>query len=150
MKSLVVYTSVSGGTRTIANEIASEIGASLVEVKGDHLHTGVEDVRIRTEPGSVDMEQFDLLFLGTPIWMWNPSPVLMTYLKKLNVKGKRLALFSTSEGDVRGAMEKLKSELEDNEVISIEDFLNPKLKEEEMNRSRTWAKKVVDIALKQR
>lgn len=150
MKSLVIYTSVSGGTRTLANEIASEIGASLVEVKGDHLHTRMEDVRIRTEPESVKMENYDILFLGTPIWMWNPSPILMSYLKKQSVKGKRLALFSTSEGDVKGAMEKLKNELEENEVISVEDFLNPKVKQEEMNRARAWAKKVVNMVSKQR
>ena len=150
MNSLVIYTSVSGGTRTIANEIASEIGASLVEVKGDHLHTGMEDVRIRTEPESVNMENYDIVFLGTPIWMWNPSPILMSYLKKQNLKGKRIALFSTSEGDVKGAMDKIKKELNDISVVSVEDFLSPKMKEEEKSRARAWAKKVVGIASKQR
>jgi flavodoxin len=43
-----------------------------------------------------DVKKFDLVVVGTPIWGFSPTPIVLSYLRSLkNTSGKRFALFAT-------------------------------------------------------
>ena len=46
-----------------------------------------------------DAKKFDLVVLGTPVWTYQPTPVITTYLRGLkNTKEKKFVLFATCVG----------------------------------------------------
>ncbi len=43
-----------------------------------------------------DVKKFDLIVVGTPIWSFCPTPIVLSYLRGLkNTSGKKFALFAT-------------------------------------------------------
>jgi hypothetical protein len=43
-----------------------------------------------------DAEKFDLVIVGTPVWGFGPTPIVLSYLRKMrNTGGKKFALFAT-------------------------------------------------------
>jgi flavodoxin len=110
MTYLVVYYSRTGNNRTIANEIAQEISADIDEIidkknrqgKLNWLLAGrdsragkLTEIEYQKNP-----QDYDTIIIGAPIWAWNPIPPLRTYLKEVDLTGKRVAFFicSKSEG----------------------------------------------------
>jgi flavodoxin len=151
VKALVVYTSVSGNTKLIAEEVASELGARLVKVtssarirtEGMALSWG-DEKSLRSIPldvEDVDPVDFDLIVLGTPIWVWSPSPVIHAFVLQHPFRDKEVALFTTSEGDVGKAMERFASALKENCIVARRDFREP-LKDPVSARAeaRSWAR----------
>lgn len=124
MKALIAYFSAGGTTAAVAEAIAKEIGAELFEIKPETPYTdadlkwtnplarcnrekiGRKDVPI---DGKVeDFEEYDLVFLGFPIWYYGAPNVIQTFCKGYNWTGKKLALFATSGGsDIGKTAEKL-------------------------------------------
>ena len=107
MKTLVVYYSKSGNTRRVAEEIATVVGAETEEiVEVGVKRTGIlgflragrggmmrEKSRIETpkkRPGD-----FDLVFVGSPVWGWNLAPAVRSYLAAVDLGQKPMALFCT-------------------------------------------------------
>lgn len=153
MNALVVYTSVSGGTRTIASEIAGELGAELVGVHGSAEKRspragpswddvkGLKELPLETE--GIDPSGFDLILLGTPILMWAPSPVIRAFLLQYPIRGRSVAAFSTSEGDVGKGLNKLTSLLEGNRLLGTRDFPDPKKDPASSgSKARSWAREI--------
>ena len=79
MKSIVIYYSKTGNTAKIATAIAEGIGAELREVE---------------EP--IDLKEFNLICIGTPVHSFAPAKEIKNFLKKLpSLKGKKVAGFCT-------------------------------------------------------
>lgn len=105
MKTLVVYYSFSGITRRMAEAIARETGADLAEI---HPKTPIETredinrlIQARDpfdiQPLEKDPNDYDLIFLGTPIWAFNPAMPFKSFLKQASIKGKSVAPFCTCQ-----------------------------------------------------
>lgn len=105
MKSLVVYYSNSGNTELIAKGIARCLNADLRKV---------EEVRKRSILGylwgaicarrgkssrikSMDfnLDEYDLIFLGTPVWAARPTPAINAFVSRANFKNKKVVVFVT-------------------------------------------------------
>jgi len=44
----------------------------------------------------LDVKDFDLVVVGSPVWSFSPTPIVLSYLRSLkNTSGKRFALFAT-------------------------------------------------------
>jgi flavodoxin len=113
MKALVVYYSKSGHTRRVAEEIQKALGADteeLVEVGTKRsgffgfLYAGRDGMRgrpSRIEPAKKQPADYDLVFMGSPVWGRNLVPAVRGYLGVVDLKGKPVALFCTmgSTGD---------------------------------------------------
>ena len=118
MKVLVAYFSASGTTAAVAEAIAKETGAELFEIKPEKPYTdadlkwtnplarcnrekiGKKDVPVS---GRVEgFENYDLVFLGFPIWYYGAPNVIQTFCKGYDWTGKKLALFATSGGSGSG------------------------------------------------
>jgi flavodoxin len=108
MRVLVAFYSKTGRTRMVAEEIAKTLEAKKHEVV---LHAispkqvmkayrySKEGKGIALIEPLLDLRPFDLVFVGTPVWNFCPSPIVLSYLRQLgNLRGKRFALFSTCTG----------------------------------------------------
>ena len=112
-KILVAYFSATGNTEGIAQQLAEGLGADLYEIvpetpyTSDDLNYSDNSSRSSVEmddpdarpgiSGSVEnMEQYDMVLIGYPIW-WGEAPRIMsTFIESYDFSGKTLAAFCTS------------------------------------------------------
>lgn len=125
---LVAYFSASGVTKTVAEKLAKEIGADLFEIVPEKPYTTADlnwqDSRSRSSvemkdrnsrPGISskvgDMAQYDVVFVGFPIWWYREPSIIDTFMESCDFSGKRIVPFATSGGSGLGEapanMEKL-------------------------------------------
>ena len=122
-KILVSYFSVSGVTKNKAKEIANILNCKLDEIVPSKLYSEndldwrnknsrstleMKDEKSRPEfiKSSVNPEDFDIIFIGFPIW-WGVEPrIIDTYLEAYNLKGKTIIPFATSGGSPMGYCDK--------------------------------------------
>ena len=114
-KILVAYFSASGTTARVAEEIASAIGADLYEICPEIPYTAADlnwmDKKSRSsvemnDPSSrpaiaapvQDMEQYDTVFIGFPVWWYVEPRIVDTFLESYDFSGKTLIPFATSGG----------------------------------------------------
>lgn len=110
MRTLVVYYSKSGNTRHVAEEIAKALGGEteeLVEigVKRTGLmgflyagRDGMQRRQSKIEPAKRRPAEYDLVFVGSPVWGFNLVPAVRNYLSKVDLTSKPVAFFCTSGG----------------------------------------------------
>lgn len=104
---LVAYFSNTGNTRAVAEQIADYTGGDLAEITrtqpyGD-LSLAQEEILSGARPEisvSVDnVEDYDVIFVGYPIW-WDEAPAMIaTFLESYDFSGKTIAPFCTSASD---------------------------------------------------
>lgn len=110
---LVAYFSCTGGTEAVAQHIAGALDAQLYAIQPEEPYTAEdldygndnsrtsqehEDASARPKiSGAVaDMAQYDVIFLGYPIW-WGEAPrILSTFLESYDFSGKTIVPFCTS------------------------------------------------------
>jgi flavodoxin len=119
MKSLVVYYSRTGTTKTVGKAIAKELKADsdeIIDLKnrlgpinwfiagGDAKRRKLTKIRVKKKP-----ESYDMIIIGTPIWAKNMTPAVRTYLTNHKLNGKKVCFFCTSGGDkVQNAFAEMK------------------------------------------
>lgn len=125
---LVAYFSATGTTKPIAETIANITGADLYEIIPSQLYTN-EDLNykndncranqeqnnssFRTEiEGSIaNMNDYDIVFIGHPIW-WGEEPrIIDTFVESYDLSGKTIIDFCTSGGSDISISEKNLKEL---------------------------------------
>ena len=112
-KALVAYFSATGNTEGVAKHIADATGATLYEIKPETPYTSADlnysdsSTRATREQndaaarhaisGSVEnMADYDVVFLGYPIW-WGQAPkILYTFVESYSFDGKTVIPFCTS------------------------------------------------------
>ena len=109
-KALVVYYSKSGNTRTVADRIAEAASAdleALVEVgisrKGllGYLSAGRGGMfkkKSKIQAPSKLSADYDIVFVGTPIWGWNLAPAVRSYVGQTDFGSTPVALFCSMGG----------------------------------------------------
>jgi flavodoxin len=110
MKALVVYYSRSGNTKAVAELIAGTASADLEELveigvsrKGllgyiSAGRGGMFKMKSKLQAPSKVPADYDLVFVGSPIWGWNLSPAVRSYLGQTNFGSTPVALFCTMGG----------------------------------------------------
>jgi len=135
MKKSVVFYSLEGNTKFIAQNLAKEIGADILELKPEkeipkieplkHFWGGKQVVMKETpklKKYDINLADYDTLIIGTPVWSFNFSPPIRTFLKENKIKNKKIILFCTSEGSKGKTFENLKKELKGNKIIAQIEF----------------------------
>ena len=76
-------------------------------------------IRPEIAESNVRIEEYDVVFLGFPIWWYVAPTIINTFLEKYDFSGKKIILFATSGGSKFGkTIEELKvSVSEDVEII---------------------------------
>ena len=108
---LVLYFSMSGNTETVANIIHDEVGGDITKLEttqvypkdyNDLVDYAQEEQRDNARPElatTIDnIDDYDIIFLGYPIW-WTDMPMpIYTFLDEYNLSGKTIAPFITHGG----------------------------------------------------
>ena len=120
VKVLVAYFSATNTTEGVAKTIADSLGADLYEITPEQPYTSADldyhDDKSRStiemnDPnsrpaisGSVEnMDQYDIVFIGDPIW-WGDAPrILSTFVESYSFSGKTVVPFCTSGGSGVGS-----------------------------------------------
>jgi len=114
-KILVAYFSASGVTAKAAKKVAEAANADLFEIKPEIAYTNADlnwmDKKSRSsvemnDPSSrpaiagtvKNMEQYDTVIIGFPIWWYTAPTIIKTFLEAHDFSGKKIALFATSGG----------------------------------------------------
>ena len=102
---LVAYFSQTGTTQRVARQIAGYTGGNLAEIKraqpyGNLQSEAKAEIDNGTHPGITvdanDLDEYDVIFIGYPIW-WNEAPAMIaTFLAENDFSGKIIAPFCTS------------------------------------------------------
>lgn len=126
-KNLVVYFSATGVTAKLAQSLADVVKADLFEIKPQVPYTQADlDWNNKKSRSSIEMkdlsfrppiaqklsniEDYDVIFLGFPIWWYIAPTIINTFLESHNLKGKKIIPFATSGGSSMGKTnEKLRS-----------------------------------------
>ncbi len=73
--------------------------------------------------------EYDLIILGTPVWAWDISPPMRSFLSKFDFSGKNVALWMCHAGDGIKAMKRFKETLISANIVENITFQHP-LKED--------------------
>lgn len=108
-KILIVYFSHTGNTRTIAGYINQAVESDIIEIKTTDTYTDDYDTllaQIRHEVAQnyappisttvADIDQYDVIFIGYPIWVETAAPPVRTFLTSHDLSGKTVVPFCTS------------------------------------------------------
>lgn len=139
MKTAVVYYSLEGNTKMVAEKIASKFDAKLYELKEiknsvskegffKYFWGGKQVVtkkKPKLEPLDFDVNDYDIIFIGTPVWAYSYAPAIRTFLANYNIKNKKVGLFCSHGGGPGNIMHKMENELIGNEIISKFDIMEP-------------------------
>ena len=114
-KSLVAYFSASGVTAKAAEKIAAAAGADLYEIQPEEPYTPADlnwmDKKSRSTVGMndptcrpaiaeavEDMEQYDTVWVGFPVWWYVEPRIVDTFLESYDFAGTKMIPFATSGG----------------------------------------------------
>ncbi len=114
-KKLAAYFSASGVTKRYAERLAKAAGADLFEIKPSIPYTNADlnwqdsgsrssvemknpDSRPEIAEKLPDMEEYDTIFVGFPIWWYVAPTIINTFLESYDFSGKTVIPFATSGG----------------------------------------------------
>lgn len=118
-QTLIAYFSASGTTAKVAKKLADAAGADLYEIRPAVPYTPADlnwmDKKSRSSiemgdknsrPALADtdarIEQYDVIFLGFPVWWYIAPTIINTFLEQYDFTGKTIVLFATSGGSGLG------------------------------------------------
>ncbi len=118
-KILVAYFSATGTTAGVAEKLASAIGADLFEIKPKQPYTEADldwrnkqsrssiemdnpDARPEIATKVTDMNKYDIVFVGFPIWWYREPSIIDTFMESYDFAGKTVVPFATSGGSGMG------------------------------------------------
>ena len=135
-KTLVAYFSATGRTAKAAELLADALGADIHEIKPKEPYTrsdlnwlnqksrsSVEmnnkSIRPEIAESNAPIAEYDVIFLGFPIWWYVAPTIINTFLESADFSGKKIILFATSGGSKFGkTVEELKVSVSaDTEII---------------------------------
>ena len=114
-KTLVVFFSQTGNTKAVGNTIRELIGADIFELKASEPYPNYyHAIRVRAKAEQEkdihpllqalpkNIERYDTIFIGSPIWNYTIAQPIATFLGKFDFKGKTIIPFCTHGGGGAG------------------------------------------------
>lgn len=118
-KVLVAYFSASGVTAKVAKNLAGETGADLFEIEPEIPYTSADlnwqdrgsrstvemndrSCRPAIRSQLEDMNQYDVVFVGFPVWWYREPSIIDTFMESYDFSGKTVVPFATSGGSSIG------------------------------------------------
>ncbi|MCR4433486.1 MAG: flavodoxin [Caldiserica bacterium] len=118
----IVYYSRTGSTREHAKCLREITGGELIELEeikarktsGQCAIQALLGICSALKNADFDLSPFETIILMTPIYAWNPSPALNTFLKKADLRGKKVYLVTLGEdpNSHKKPIEKIKAKVE--------------------------------------
>lgn len=155
MKSLIVYYSYEGNSEEIAKAIKEVTDADVLciapkkENKTKSLYRfiwGGMQVYMTKKPElmpyEVDLDKYDTVFIGSPVWFGTYAPPINTFLSENNIVNKNIALFICSGGNKRNTFLNFENALAENNIVGELELVYPIKNgiEEAKTKAKEWAK----------
>ena len=150
-KILVSYFSCSGVTKNVGHRIASLIEGDEYEIKPKIPYTAADlnwmDKKSRSSIEMNDksfrpaiaekcnnMADYDVVYVGFPIWWYVAPTIINTFLESYDFSGKTIVLFATSGGSGFGnTVAELKGSVSDTTVIKEGKVFNSGISKDQLS-----------------
>ena len=130
-KMLVLYYSQTGNTKAVAVEIANKLGADIEEITMvepydpdfqatiDRCKKDQEQgILPEIQPVKADIANYDVIFLGFPVWFGTYAPPVTTFLNSADFSGKKIVPFCTfGSGGLESSVKDLAAAEPDAEIL---------------------------------
>ena len=131
-KVLVLYYSQTANTKTVAQELATKLGADSEEITlvtpyaGDFQATIArvqqereQGIKPELNPLKADLTQYDVIFLGYPVWFGTMAPPMLEFVESVDLSGKQVVPFCTfGSGGLDSSVRDLKEKQPNAEILS--------------------------------
>ena len=118
-RKLVAYFSASGVTAKVAEALSEAIGADIYAIEPKNPYTKADlDWQNKNSRSSLEMrdqnsrpaiaehrdnmDEYDVIFVGFPIWWYVAPTIVNTFLESYDLSGKTIIPFATSGGSGMG------------------------------------------------
>lgn len=130
-KMLVLYYSQTGNTKSVAQEIATQLEADIEEIVvvqpyDTNFDATIERCKQESEQGILpaiqplkkDIAQYDVIFIGYPVWFGTFAPPITSFLKENDLSGKKIVPFCTfGSGGLESSVKDLKEKQPNTEIL---------------------------------
>lgn len=108
-KILVVYYSKTGNTERVAKDIAGSLSADIEKISDREERSGciawftsgrdgMNGRSTEIDPVKMDPSKYDIVIIGSPVWGWNMTPAIRTYIEQNRSRFRDVAFFVTAGG----------------------------------------------------
>ena len=151
MKAAIVYYSMSGNTKLVAEQMAADLNADLIPLVPIKTYpdsgfkkifwggkSAVMGEKPKLEPYAFDASAYDQVVFGSPVWAGTFAPPLRTFLHQHRdeLQGKRLAAFFCCSGGPGKVLEKFDAYLNGIQPGQELILIDPKDKPSEENEEK--------------
>lgn len=140
MKKLVIYYSLEGHTKLIADIIAKQVGADTIALQPKKEYAtkgfqkflwGGKSVVFKEKPTLLndfpDMSVYDTIYIGTPVWASTYAPPILSFMSEQKLQGKAIYLFAChGGGGATKCFKKFTKALSGNTIVKEIEFCDPK------------------------
>lgn len=134
-KTLIIYYSLTGHTKEIAEKIKEKTNADLYEIEtaeplpaGPKLHLAVrEQLKTQKYPALKnipDITAYDTIFIGAPVWWYTAATPVLSLLDQVDFQNKKVVPFSTQGSNAGTFLEDFKAKIKNAVVLDYASFNN--------------------------
>ena len=138
-KMLIIYYSLTGNTKYIAEQIRKKTGGDLFVIETVKTYPSeysalTEEAKRELQTGDLpalkknppDMSSYDLVLVGSPVWWYTVSTPVMSFLRQADFAGKKVSAFCTHEGGIGKFFPHFKEQAKNAVVLEGLDLYKPR------------------------
>lgn len=154
-KVLIVYYSMSGNTDKVANSIKELTGGDIfsIETVENYARADVTDVvkkqisegyKPKLANSVSNIEQYDTIFIGSPVWWFSVSLPVMSFLSQYDLKSKKIVPFCTCGSNYGDFFKQFEKACKGGKVQKGIDFKSEELNDMDKAKSKleNWLKEI--------
>lgn len=128
---LLVYFSYTGHTKYIAEIIKQNINCDVIrlepvipysndynKVVNDEQNQESSDKIPEIKDINIDLDLYDTIIIGTPVWWYRSAPVIRAFLKKYDLSNKIIIPYATNAGWLGKTFNEIKSLCPNSKVVN--------------------------------
>ena len=128
---LLVYFSYTGHTKYIAEIIKQNINCDVIrlepvipysndynKVVNDEQNQESSDIIPEIKGINIDLDLYDTIIIGTPVWWYRSAPVIRAFLKKYDLSNKIIIPYATNAGWLGKTFNEIKSLCSNSKVVN--------------------------------
>jgi flavodoxin len=120
MKTLIVYYSRTGNTKTACETLQQELGCDIREIKDLKSRAGgwgfftaalgsMFNTHTKIDPEHPDLASYGAVIIGSPVWAGRPAAAIRTFIANNKFDGKKVVMFTTTNvSEKEGSKNKVK------------------------------------------
>lgn len=128
---LLVYFSYTGHTKYIAEIIKQNINCDVIrlepvipysndynKVVNDEQNQESSDIIPEIKDINIDLDLYDTIIIGTPVWWYRSAPVIRAFLKKYDLSNKIIIPYATNAGWLGKTFNEIKNLCSNSKVVN--------------------------------